>query len=191
MKVTREQAEKNRERVVTVAGELFRERGFNGVGIAELMQAADLTHGGFYGNFASKEDLAAEASAGAMAATGASLDALTSAASDPFAALVGFYLSPEHRDAVGSGCAVAALAGDASRWSAELRDDGTSVLRLRVAAVPDKGRANAAAIALLAKALGVPKSALTLLAGETARLKTIAIAGDGAELAARLEALVA
>ncbi len=122
MKVTREQAEKNRERVVTVAGELFRERGFNGVGIAELMQAADLTHGGFYGNFASKEDLAAEASAGAMAATGASLDALTSAASDPFAALVGFYLSPEHRDAVGSGCAVAALAGDASRWSAELRD---------------------------------------------------------------------
>ncbi len=74
---------------------------------------------------------------------------------------------------------------------AELRDDGTSVLRLRVAAVPDKGRANAAAIALLAKALGVPKSALTLLAGETARLKTIAIAGDGAELAARLEALVA
>jgi uncharacterized protein YggU (UPF0235/DUF167 family) len=54
--------------------------------------------------------------------------------------------------------------------------------------VPDKGRANAAAIALLAKLLGVPKSAVTLIAGDTARLKTVAIAGDGAGMAARLAA---
>ena len=71
----------------------------------------------------------------------------------------------------------------------EQRDDGTSILRLRVAAVPDKGRANAAVIALLGKALGVPKSAIAVTSGETARLKTVAIAGDGAALAARLEAL--
>jgi uncharacterized protein YggU (UPF0235/DUF167 family) len=63
------------------------------------------------------------------------------------------------------------------------------VLRLRVAAVPDKGRANAAVIALIGKALGVPKSAIAVTAGETARLKTVAIAGDGNALAAQLDAL--
>lgn len=56
--------------------------------------------------------------------------------------------------------------------------DGTEVLRVRVAAVPDKGKANAAVIGLLAKALGLPKSALRLVSGETARLKTIDLPDD-------------
>ena len=56
--------------------------------------------------------------------------------------------------------------------------DGSEVLRIRVAAVPDKGKANAAVIALLAKSLGLPKSALTLVAGETARLKTVRVEND-------------
>ena len=60
-----------------------------------------------------------------------------------------------------------------------VRDDGTAVLRLRVKAVPDKGKANAAVLVLLAKALGVPKSALSVVNGETARLKTIAVVGQG------------
>lgn len=60
--------------------------------------------------------------------------------------------------------------------------DGTEVLRLRVSAVPDKGKANAAVIAILAKALGLPRSALQLVAGETARLKTIELP-DGTDLA--------
>ncbi len=63
------------------------------------------------------------------------------------------------------------------------------MLRLRVAAVPDRGKANAAVIALLARALGVPKSAVTVTAGEAARLKTVAIEGDGAALATRLAVL--
>ena len=71
----------------------------------------------------------------------------------------------------------------------ELRDDGTAVLRVRVTAVPDKGKANAAVIGMLAKALGVPKSALTLVSGDTARVKTIEVAGDPAALAARIDAL--
>ena len=71
----------------------------------------------------------------------------------------------------------------------ETRDDSTVVLRVRVAAVPDKGRANAAVIALLADALRVPKSAVTLIAGETARLKTVEVAGEAAALIARLEAI--
>jgi len=70
-----------------------------------------------------------------------------------------------------------------------MRDDGSAVLRLRVKAVPDKGKANAAVIAMLAKALGVPKSAVTLVSGDTARLKTVEIEGEPAALAALIEAL--
>lgn len=72
----------------------------------------------------------------------------------------------------------------------ELLADGSAVLRLRVSAVPDKGKANAAVIALLAKSLGVPRSAITLVAGDTARLKTVAIVGDAAALGSRLAALL-
>jgi TetR/AcrR family transcriptional repressor of nem operon len=61
MKVSREQAAKNRAHVVEVAGAQFRRHGFDGIGVADLMQAAGLTHGGFYNNFASKDALAAEA----------------------------------------------------------------------------------------------------------------------------------
>lgn len=73
---------------------------------------------------------------------------------------------------------------------AETRDDGQTVLRLRVKAVPDRGRANAAVIALLAKALKTPKSAFTLVAGETARQKTLRIEGDPDELAGKLARLL-
>ncbi|MFL5639762.1 MAG: TetR/AcrR family transcriptional regulator, partial [Gemmatimonadaceae bacterium] len=62
MKVSREQAVQNRERIVATAAQLFRERGFEGIGVADLMKEAGLTHGGFYGHFASKDDLIAEAS---------------------------------------------------------------------------------------------------------------------------------
>ena len=56
--------------------------------------------------------------------------------------------------------------------------DGTEVLRARVSAVPDKGKANAAVIALLAKSLRLPKSSITVTSGETARLKTVRIDAD-------------
>lgn len=71
----------------------------------------------------------------------------------------------------------------------DIRDDGTAVLRVRVTAVPDKGKANKAVIALLSKTLHVPKSAIVLTAGETARLKTVLIAGDAKEIAAVLAGL--
>jgi uncharacterized protein YggU (UPF0235/DUF167 family) len=71
----------------------------------------------------------------------------------------------------------------------ESLSDGTTVLRLRTRAVPENGRANAAAIALLAKYLGVPKSAITLVAGDTARIKTVQVEGDPDDLAARLATL--
>ncbi|HEY5799394.1 MAG TPA: helix-turn-helix domain-containing protein, partial [Burkholderiaceae bacterium] len=66
MKVSREQAAQNRERVLDVAARLYRERGFDGVGVADIMKTAGLTHGGFYGQFAGKEELMAQATQRAL-----------------------------------------------------------------------------------------------------------------------------
>ena len=62
-----------------------------------------------------------------------------------------------------------------------------AALKVRVRAVPDKGAANAAVTATVADWLGVPKSTVTLVSGSTARIKVVAIAGDGEQLSARLE----
>ena len=123
MRVSREKAAENRERVVEVAGQQFRAHGFDGIGVADLMKAAGLTHGGFYGNFASKDDLAAEAMTRAFAETTARIRERSLASDDPFATAVGIYLSPIHRDNVETGCAIAALSQDAARGSAQLRQD--------------------------------------------------------------------
>ena len=69
MRVSREQAAENRDRIIDAAGRLFRERGFDGIGVANLMKAAGLTHGGFYGHFESKEDLEVQACARVLART--------------------------------------------------------------------------------------------------------------------------
>jgi TetR/AcrR family transcriptional regulator, transcriptional repressor for nem operon len=61
MKVSREEAARNRGRIVDAASKLFRERGFDGIGVSDLMKSVGLTHGGFYGHFSSKEDLMAQA----------------------------------------------------------------------------------------------------------------------------------
>lgn len=121
MRVSREQAIKNRAHVVEVAGAQFRKHGFDGIGVADLMQAAGLTHGGFYNNFASKDALAAEAVTRVFAETTERLRHYALAAADPYAAMVRFYLSPEHRDSIEAGCAIAALSQDAARGSPELR----------------------------------------------------------------------
>lgn len=71
----------------------------------------------------------------------------------------------------------------------ELRDDGNCVLRIRVRAVPDKGKANKAVIVILAKSLGVAKSTLTLVRGETARQKTIRVDGNPTQLVLKAQSL--
>jgi uncharacterized protein YggU (UPF0235/DUF167 family) len=69
----------------------------------------------------------------------------------------------------------------------ETLSDGRPVLKARVRAAPTEGEANAALLSLVAKTLDVPRRTVTLAAGDTARIKRIAIAGDGAALAARLQ----
>ncbi|MGD0143402.1 MAG: DUF167 family protein [Rhizomicrobium sp.] len=67
--------------------------------------------------------------------------------------------------------------------------DGASYLKARVAAAPESGKANAALIALLAGKLGIAKSRVAIVGGETARMKIVEIAGDGDALATALKAL--
>lgn len=122
MKVSREQAAENRERIVQVAAKLFRERGFDGIGVADLMKAAGLTHGGFYGHFASKEDLAAEASGRALEETLQYWStAIEKAPDEAFLRIVNRYVSEAHRDAPGRGCLVAALGSDVGRQARPVR----------------------------------------------------------------------
>jgi TetR/AcrR family transcriptional regulator, transcriptional repressor for nem operon len=122
MKVTREQAVQNRERVVETAAKLFREHGFGGIGVADLMKSAGLTHGGFYGNFGSKEALMAESVSYAMDKSLQSMDKLDGMApADRLGAFAGAYLSPAHRDTPGNGCCIAALGPEVARVPAVKR----------------------------------------------------------------------
>jgi len=116
MRVSREQAGENRIRVVTIAGELFRERGFDGIGIADLMKAAGLTHGGFYGQFRSKVDLAAEASRQALALNASTWrETISRTREKALKAITGMYLSRPNLIFRNKGCAFASLCADASR----------------------------------------------------------------------------
>jgi TetR/AcrR family transcriptional repressor of nem operon len=144
MRVSREQASENRERVLDVAAKLFRERGFNGVGVAELMKEAGLTHGGFYGQFESKEDLMAQASARASAGLLEWWRESAARSPDPLSALVASYVSVSHRDEPGGGCIVSALGGEAVREGPKVRrvvsDAAKALLETLAEAVPGKSK---------------------------------------------------
>jgi TetR/AcrR family transcriptional regulator, transcriptional repressor for nem operon len=130
MKVSREQAAQNRERIVETAAQLFRERGFEGIGVADLMKEAGLTHGGFYGHFSSKEDLIAEASGRALMRSLAVLSKVAERASgDPLSAVAEAYLTSRHRDNPGAGCLLAALGPDVSRQGPVVRRSVTDYVR--------------------------------------------------------------
>jgi len=120
MKVSREQAAENRARVLEVAGRLFRERGFDGIAVAEIMKGAGLTHGGFYNQFGSKDHLAAEACAQMLAGAAARWKR-HGEGDDPLGTLVNAYLTKRHRDAPGNGCAIASLAAETARQPARVR----------------------------------------------------------------------
>jgi TetR/AcrR family transcriptional repressor of nem operon len=148
MRVSRERVAENRDRIIDVAGRLFRERGFDGIGVAGLMKAAGLTHGGFYGHFESKEDLELQACARALARTSEQWNAVAvNAAEAPLDALLDNYLSGRHRDGIGNGCVYAALAADVARQeNPALRHSFTEGLRSLIdvlaRAVPGRTKAS-------------------------------------------------
>ncbi|MET7459718.1 TetR/AcrR family transcriptional regulator [Nonomuraea sp. NPDC005501] len=119
-RVSREQAQENRRRIVETASRLFREQGTQ-VSVADLMKAAGLTHGGFYKQFAAKEALIDEATTHAFEELAQRhTAALDRHAGHPEAAQQAFidaYLSVDHRDDAADGCPVAGLASDMARES--------------------------------------------------------------------------
>ncbi len=122
MKVTRAQADENKARIIDVASQLFRQHGFDGIGIVDVMKQAGLTHGGFYGNFKSKEDLAARASEHAFDTSRELWHSFDGRKPDEaLAAIIGTYVSARHRDNPQSGCALTALAPDAARQNDGVR----------------------------------------------------------------------
>jgi TetR/AcrR family transcriptional regulator, transcriptional repressor for nem operon len=112
MKVSKETSAKNRDELLKAASRLFRERGFDKVGIAEIAAAAGLTHGAFYTHFESKDALCAQVIASAMRRGGAAPSSTTN-----LRAYIEAYLSPKHVRDRANGCPYAALAGDVPRGS--------------------------------------------------------------------------
>jgi TetR/AcrR family transcriptional repressor of nem operon len=122
MRVSRSQAAENRQAVINVASRLFREHGFDGIGLKDLMKGAGLTQGAFYKQFASKEDLVAQASRRALeTATRRWSAAAVTNPVDPLGAVIAFYLSAEHREERRDGCPIVALGSDAARQSIEVK----------------------------------------------------------------------
>ncbi len=134
MRVTKAQAQANRAHIVETASELFRERGYDGVGIADLMAAAGFTHGGFYKHFASKADLMAEA------ATCGLTQSLEEHAGQDIVQFFNTYLSRQHRDARGTGCTMAALGGDAARQPEEIKTAFAHGIEGMLAAIERSGK---------------------------------------------------
>ncbi|PBC10260.1 TetR/AcrR family transcriptional regulator [Mesorhizobium sp. WSM3859] len=122
MRVSRTQAAQNRETVIDVASRLFREHGFDGIGLKDLMKGAGLTQGAFYKQFASKEELEALASRRALEhASRRWSDAAAKNRKDPLGSVIEFYLSAGHREERMDGCPVVALGSDAARQGSDVK----------------------------------------------------------------------
>ena len=159
MKVTREKAAAHRAAIVRAAADLFRARGLGGVGVAEIMQAAGLTHGGFYGHFKSKDALAAEACRAAFD------EGLSRVANDnSIESYVARYFTPAHRDRQMGGCPMVALGSEIRHQEPEVQAkfaDGVadylaSIEKLIKRSEPDlvEGEVRAKAIATVSALVG-------------------------------------
>ncbi len=126
MRLTKDQAEANRRRILAEAGQLFREHGFEGISVADLMQKAGFTHGGFYNHFASKSDLMAEVTRDVLekATHRLARRAGPDAPKDAFATYIDQYLSLEARDNPGHSCPIATLGQDVIRQDGQ---DGKTI----------------------------------------------------------------
>lgn len=117
--------EESHERIVRAAARAIRKHGYEGVGVAEVMKEAGLTHGGFYAHFASRDALLAEAAdqAGAESLESMSRELAAAKPGEGVAAFIDSYLSDRHLHAAeqGQGCAVAASASEIPRQPPEVR----------------------------------------------------------------------
>ena len=125
MGVSRQQAIENRQSIIAAAEKLLRERGVDSVGLTELTKAAGFTQGGFYNHFESKDALVAAVMNKAMESGTkrlvAAIEKSRAMGLDPIKHQIDWYLSPDHRSDISSGCPVCTFAGDVRRLSAGAR----------------------------------------------------------------------
>jgi TetR/AcrR family transcriptional repressor of nem operon len=182
-----------RARLVEVAAARFKELGVDGISLSDLMKELQLTHGGFYKHFESRDELVKEALGATLADGGRAMrERLLGGGDAPdLAGFVDFYLGRKHRDSRAAGCAVAALAGDAARSGeavqARFREQIERNLELltevlRVDSNPDDARARA--VLLLSELYGALTMARAVgdsaLSGEILRTVRDRILGSGA-----------
>lgn len=162
MRYSKDHKAETHERIVKRAAVRLKERGAAGLGVADLMKEAGLTHGGFYAHFASRDALIGEAFVHAMeqAAQRWRKRVATAPEGQGLAAIVNTYLTPEHRDNVGQGCALPALGAEVMRASPKTRkafaariEDMVEVLAAEMPAPAPKA-ARREAIAALATMMG-------------------------------------
>ncbi len=134
MRYSTDHKQETRERILRTASRHFRRRGGRGVGIAELMSKLDLTHGGFYKHFDSKEELLAEAIANAFDETESRFTEAVSKAKPgtELKTLIENYLSLEHCANPGEGCPMAALASEIGRFPRAVRTEIDRAIKRRV-----------------------------------------------------------
>jgi TetR/AcrR family transcriptional repressor of nem operon len=160
---SRANKEQSHARIVQTAAARFREAGVEGVGVADLMKDAGLTHGGFYRHFASRDELVAEAVECALSDGGRAVEAVAASKASRqtvAGALVDAYLSTAHRDGLATSCAVTTLAGDVARSNERARTAYTQQVETYLAllanlAAEEKSKAKRAkAIAALSSLVG-------------------------------------
>ena len=162
MRLTKEQAERNRRLIVETASRMFRLQGVENVAVADVMKASGFTHGGFYNHFKSKDELVAEAVASAFDDAAKSLSEDIASLSDHQKALNAIlvnYLSAAHRDTRSGGCPAPALPVDAARSGKDVQaafaDGILSYLGIFAARMEgDKRGARQEAVALLSGIVG-------------------------------------
>ena len=172
--------EQTRARILDVAARALRRAGFDGVGVADVMKGAGLTHGGFYAHFDSREALLVEALEHADASSSPRLDlraaALREAGANPVAAVIASYLSDEHlasRES-GLGCVVGALGSEMARQEGLLRDVARARIERLVSSVQaaleeggqDRDAVPGQALALAGAMVGTLQIARTFGPGE-------------------------
>ena len=157
MKTSKANVQANREKLLQAASEGFRQHGFDGVKVADVMQAAGLSHGGFYTYFESKDDLVAQACAASLERQANRLRAVKGDKKSELQAYISRYLSTKNRDEPGQACLFPALAADVARQAEPVRrvfSEGVENYLDALAALSDSGEGRAKAITLLSTLVG-------------------------------------
>jgi TetR/AcrR family transcriptional regulator, transcriptional repressor for nem operon len=189
MRYSKEHKLETHARIVKKAAVRLREKGAHGIGVADLMKEAGLTHGGFYAHFDSREALVMEAFAYAMDRSTERWRKLAEQTPPErrLATLVDSYLTPLHRDDPGHGCAISALGAEIARESPKTRKAFAAkleqLIEMIAAQIPDVPRKTARKQAMASLATMMGTLVLARVAGNSEFSDEILAAGRDAVLA--------